>query len=79
MAVKQFESQNRKKRGSGLMDKDLDDSLQEIRKLLFVNAWTTFVLAKENCISGENKNELDDIHKILYTLISNWTFQNEMR
>lgn len=62
-----------------MMDKEPDESLHEIRKLLFLNAWISLLSAKENCVSPENREELDGVHKILDSLISNWTFQHDMR
>jgi len=81
MAAKQFESQNRKKRAkrSGLMDKELDDSLQEIKNLLIMNTWVNFVIAKEKCITPESEEELAGIHKVLDAIISKWTFQQELK
>ena len=67
------------KRHRTVMDKELDESLQEIKKLLFLSAWINLLSAKENCGSQENSEELDEIHIILDTLMSNWTFQQEMK
>jgi len=67
------------RRNLPIMDMELDDSLQEIRKLLFLNVWVNLLSAKENCASPETSEELEGVHKILDTLVSNWTFQKEMK
>jgi len=67
------------RRNLPIMDRELDDSLQEIRKLLFLNAWISLLSAKESCVSPETSEELEGVHKILDTLVSNWTFQMEMK
>ena len=64
---------------NAVMDRELDDSLQEIKKLLFLNARINLLAVKEMPTDPEGIEELHGIHKILDTMISDWTFQHEMR
>lgn len=81
MAPKKFSAQNQKGRSQtiSIMDRELDDSLQEILKLLALNARINLLLAKGSCKNPEVEEELECMNHILDSVMSRWTFQQDLK
>ena len=74
-----LENKNIRTRNISIMDKKLDDSLQEIIKLLVMNARINLLNTKENCKSRETECELEYLHDLLDSIMSRGVFQQQLK
>ena len=81
MTAKKSSLPNKKKktRTISIMDRELDDSLCEIKKLLVMNAWINMVHAKEICKNTESERILEFYEGHLDSLISKQIFQEKWK
>lgn len=81
MTSKKCSLQNEKKktRAISIMDKELDESLQEIIKILGMSAWINLIAARAYCKTPADEDELEHIHQIMDSIMSKWTFQQELK
>lgn len=66
-------------RSISIMDRDLDESLREIKKLLVMNARISLLQAKESCQNPESEDELGYLHSVLDSLMSKEIFQEQWK
>jgi len=62
-----------------IMDRELDDSLNEIKKLLVMNAWINMVQAKESCKNPESESMLEFYEGHLDSLMTKDIFQEKWK
>ena len=81
MASKKNSLQDNKirSRSISIMDRELDDSLREIKKLLVINARISMLQAKESCKNPESEDELGYLHSVLDSLMSREIFQEQWK
>ena len=66
-------------RSISIMDRELDDSLREIKKLLVMNARISLLHAKESCQNPESEDELGYLHSVLDSIMSREVFQEQLK